>query len=67
LHIVLQTVQIANEEITEIESAGYISFLTNANYSKFQGKNVSVNYPSDTIKERLQNGKSYIKICAFIY
>jgi len=56
--IVLQTVQVAKEEITGIESAGYISFLTNTNYSKFQGKNVSVNYPSKTVKERLQNGKS---------
>ena len=55
--IVLQTVQLAKEDITKVESAGYIPFLTNTNYSKFQGKNVSVNYPSNTIKERLQNSK----------
>ena len=50
-------VQIPKEEITKTESTGYISFLTNANYSRFQGRNVSVKYPSTTIKERLQNGK----------
>lgn len=53
----MQTVQMGKEGIAEVESAGFISFLTNANYSKFQGKNASVKYPSSTIKERLQNGK----------
>ena len=50
----------AKGEIAEVESAGFISFLTNANYSKFQGKIASVKYPSNTIKERLQNGKLFI-------
>ena len=63
--IVLQTVQIAKEEITKVESAGFISFLTSTNYSMFQGRNVSVNYPSNTIKERLQNGKPIITISSY--
>ena len=58
--IVLQTIQLAKEDITNIESGGFISFLTNTNYSKFQGRNVSVNYPSNTMKERLQNSKTFI-------
>ena len=53
---VVQTVQIAKEEITEIESSGFISFLNDTEYSTFQGKNVSVNYPSGTIKERVPDG-----------
>ena len=57
LSIVLQTVQLTKEEITEMESAGYIPFLTSTNYTKFQGKNISVNYPSNTIKERLLHSK----------
>ena len=56
---VLQTVQITKQEITEVESAGFISFLTNPTYSMFQGKNISINYPSNTIKQRLQNGKPF--------
>ena len=59
LYIVLQTVRMTKEEITEVESAGLISFLTNPIYSMFQGKNISVNYPSNTIKQRLQNGKPF--------
>lgn len=47
----------AKEEIAKVETAGFISFLANSNYSKFKGKNVAVKYPSNTIKERLQNGK----------
>lgn len=54
--VVVQTVLLAKEEITEIESSGFISFLNDTNYSAFQGKNVTVNYPSSTIKERLPDG-----------
>ena len=53
---VVQTVELAKEEITEIESSGFISFLNDTNYSTFKGKNISVNYPSGTIKERLPDG-----------
>ena len=35
---------------------GFISFLNDTKYSTFQGKNISVNYPSSTIKERLPDG-----------
>ena len=60
--IVVQTVQLAKEEITKVESSGFISFLNDTNYSTFQGKNISVNYPSSTIKERLPDGIFIIKI-----
>ena len=56
----------AKEEIAEVESEGFISFLTNTNYSEFQGKNVSINYPSNTIKERLQNSK-YFAVNSFAH
>ena len=62
LLVVVQTVQLAKEEIIEVESSGFISFLNDTNYSTFQGKNISVNYPSSTIKERLPDGIFVIKI-----
>ena len=37
-----------------------LSFLNDANYSKFQGKTVSVNYPISTIKEQLPDGTCVI-------
>lgn len=64
--VVVQTVQLAKEEITEIESSGFISFLNDTDYSTFQGKHVSVNYPSNTIKERLPDGMYHIIICKFV-
>ena len=60
--VVVQTVQLAKEEIIEVESSGFISFLNDTNYSTFQGKNISVNYPSSTIKERLPDGIFIIRI-----
>ena len=66
-------VQITKEEITDVESAEFISFLTDPTYSMFQGRNISVNYPSNTIKQRLKNGKPFhshssvlIKICFYV-
>ena len=63
---VVQTVQLAKEEITKIESSGFISFLNDTNYSTFQGKNISVNYPSGIIKERLPDG-IYIQNLTCVY
>ena len=60
---VVQTVEIVKEELTEAE---FISFLNDTRYTKYQGKHVSVKYPTNTIKKQLLDG-NFLTILQYVY